>query len=160
MRPACPGDIEALVHLRLENGRVHALLDPTVYRVPDPEKVREHFAARLAEDDSDSVVLVAVIDDMVRGLAEIAIDPEPSADQILLPLLSAHVHVVVAEQARGLGLGAALVEAAQAWAAGRGVRQLVAGIQSDNGAALGFYGSRGYRDNAVIRIKDLPESSQ
>jgi GNAT superfamily N-acetyltransferase len=68
------------------------------------------------------------------------------------------VHLVVAQQARGLGLGAALAEAAQAWAACRGVRQLVAGIQSDNRPALRFYASRGYRDNAVVRIKDLPQA--
>ena len=52
------------------------------------------------------------------------------------------------------------MEAAQAWAVSRGARQLVAGIQSDNRPALRFYGSRGYRDNAVVRIKDLPEPSQ
>ena len=85
------------MHLRLENGHVHALLDPTVYRVPDAERVREHFAAGLAEDDPQSAVLVAVIDDAVVGLAEVALDPEPPAHQILEPLLSAHVHLVVAE---------------------------------------------------------------
>ncbi len=101
-------------------------------------------------------MLVAVIDNAVLGLAEVVLDPEPPAHQILEPLLSAHVHLVIAGQARGLGLGAALAEADQAWAAARGVRQLVAGIQSDNRPALRFYGSRGYRDNAVVRIKDLP----
>jgi GNAT superfamily N-acetyltransferase len=157
VRAACLGDIEALVRLRLENGRVHVLLDPTVYRVPDPAQVREHFAAVLAEDDPRSAVLVAVVDDAVLGLAEIALDLEPPAHQILQPLTSAHVHLVVAAQARGLGLGAALAQAAQMWAAAQGVRQLVAGIQSDNRPALRFYGSRGYRDNAVVRIKDLPQ---
>jgi len=157
VRAACSGDVEALVHLRLEKGRVHVLLDPTVYRVPDPAKVREHFVAVLAEDDPASALLVAVVDNAVHGLAEIALDPEPPAHQILEPLPSAHVHLVVAQQTRGLGLGAALAEAAQAWAAARGVRQLVAGIQSDNRPALRFYGSRGYRDNAVVRIKDLPQ---
>jgi len=160
VRPACAGDIEALVQLRLENGHVHALLDATVYRVPDPKKAREHFAAVLAEEDPQSAMFVAVVDDAVLGVAEVALDPEPPAHQILKPLLSAHVHLVVAQQARGLGVGAALAEAAQAWAAGLGVLQLVAGIQSDNRPALRFYGSQGYRDNAVVRIKDLPEPSR
>ena len=146
------------MQLRLENGRVHVLLDPTVYRVPDPAMVREHFAAVLAEDDPRSAVLVAVVDEAVLGLAEVALDPEPPAHQILEPLPSAHVHLVVAERVRGLGLGAALAEAAQAWAAGRGVRQLVAGIHSDNRPALQFYAARGYRDNAMVRIKDLPHA--
>ena len=155
VRLAVPGDLEALVRLRLENGRVHVLLDPTVYRVPDPAKVREHFAAVLAQDERRSAVLVAVVDDDVLGLAEIALDPEPPAHQILQPTPSAHVHLVVAAEARGQGLVAALAEAAQAWAARRGARQVVAGIQSDNQPALRFYADRGYRDNGVVRIKDL-----
>jgi len=146
------------VQLRLENGRVHVLLDSTVYRVPDPEQVRKHFAAKfLAQDDPPSTMLVAVIDDAVLGLAEVALDPPPPAHQILEPVLSGHVHLVVAERARGLGLGTALAEAAHAWAASRGVRQLVAGIQSDNRPGLRFYESLGYRNNGVVRIKDLPE---
>ena len=149
------------MRLRLENGRVHNLLDPTVYRVPDTELVREHFTAWLAEGDPDAVMFVGVDnDDVVLGLAEVAVDPEPPAHQVLQPLRSAHLHLVVAEQARGLGLGSALSEAVQAWAADRGVRQLVAGIQSDNEPALRFYRSHGYRDHAVVWINDLPESSQ
>ena len=146
VRPACPGDIEALVQLRLENGHVHALLDPTVYRVPDSEKVREHFAVALAEDDPRSAMFVAVIDDAVLGLAEVALDPEPPAHQILEPLLSAHVHLVVAEQARGLGLGAALAEATENM-----------GGRSRRTAARRRHPERQPARAAVLRVSRLPE---
>lgn len=157
VRPARPRDLEALVRLRLENAHVHSLLDPEVYRVPDVEQVRAHFAGRLAEDDPTSAVLVAVArDDVVLGSAEVAVDDEPPAHQVLRPVPSAHVHVVVGEGSRGLGLGTLLLQAAEAWAIGRGVRHLVAGIHADNESGLRLYGARGYRDNAVIRVRDLP----
>ncbi len=37
------------------------------------------------------------------------------------------------------------------WAADRGVRQLVAGIQAHNRPALLFCRCRGYRDNGMVR---------
>lgn len=121
VRPAGPSDLEALVRLRLENGHIHSLLDPDVYRVPDVEEVRAHFARRLAEDDPPSALFVAVVGDAVLGSVEVAIDAEPPAHQVLQPVPS------------------------------------VAGIQAGNQPALRFYGERGYQDNAVIRVRDLPQ---
>jgi len=86
VRPAEPRDLDDLVQLRLENGRVHAVLDPSVYRVPDSKAVRQHFDARLMADDNDQVLLVAVVDGRVLGLAEVSLNPPPPAHQILLPV--------------------------------------------------------------------------
>ena len=158
VRAASPDDLEALVQLRLENGRVHALLNPSAHRVPSAEQVREHFAARLAEKAPQSAVLVACVDGAVLGSAEVALDPPTPGHQILRPLLTAHVHLVVAEHARTMGVGRNL-EAAEVWATDRVVRQLVAGIQAYNRPALRFYRCRGYRDNGMVRIKDLPGPS-
>ncbi len=154
MRPAELRDLDDLVQLRLENGRVHAVLDPSVYRVPGSKAVREHFDARLMADDDDQVLLVAVVDGRVLGLAEVSLDPPPPAHQILLPVPSAHLHVVVAAPARGQGLGRRLELAAREWTGSRGVQQLVAGIQIDNQAAIDFYDRCGYRANATIRLRD------
>jgi GNAT superfamily N-acetyltransferase len=153
IRPAERRDLDALVELRLENGRVHAALDPSVYRVPDATAVREHFDARLMADDDAQALLVAVVHDRVLGLAEVSLDPPPPAHQILLPVPSAHLHLVVAAHARG-GLGRRLEFAAREWAGLRGVQQLIAGIQVDNRAALNFYDRRGYRTNAMICLRD------
>ncbi len=113
VRPAEPGDLEDLVRLRLENGRVHAALDPSLYRVPDPAAVREHFDARLNGDDADQALLVAVVDGRLLGLVEVSLDSAPPAHQILLPVPSAHLHTVVDGQARRLGLGRRLELAAR-----------------------------------------------
>ena len=101
VRPAEPRDLDELVQLRLENGRGHTVLDPSVYRVPDSKAVREHFDARLRADDDDQVLLVGVVDGGVLGLAEVSLDPPPPAHQILLPVPRAHLHVVVAGPGAG-----------------------------------------------------------
>lgn len=144
VRPAAPSDLKDLVDLRLENGRVHAALGPAVYRVPEPAAVGAHVTAELSAGHNDRVLLVAVVDYEVLGLAEVSLDAELSAHQVLQPMTGAHVHLVVAEHARGRGLGRLLESAASGWAAQRGVPQLVAGIQSD--------ADGGYHEPAVIRI--------
>lgn len=107
-------------------------------------------------DDDTQVLLVAVVvaDDRVLGLAEVSLDAPPPAHQILLPVPSAHLHLVVAARARGQGLGRRLELAARKWAGSRGVQQLVAGIQVDNQAALNFYDRCGYRAYATIHLTD------
>jgi len=154
VRPAEPRDLDDLVQLRLENGRVHAVLDPSVYRVPDSKAVRAHFDARPIADDNDQALLVAVVDGRVLGLAEVSLDPPPPAHQVLLPVPSAHLHVVVAARARGQGLGRRLELAAREWAGSRGAQQLIAGIQVDNQAAIDFYDRCGYRANATVPLRD------
>jgi len=154
VRPAELRDLDDLVQLRLENGRVHAVLDPSVYRVPDSKAVREHFDARLMADNDHKVLLVADVDGRVLGLVEVALDPPPPAHQILLPVPSVHLHVVVAAPARSQGLGRRLELAARQRAGSRGAQQLIAGIQVDNQAAINFYDRCGYRANATIRLRD------
>jgi len=111
------------------------------------------LAAQRATRD-DQVLLVAVVDGRVLGLAEVSLDPPPPAHQILLPVPSAHLHAVVAARARGQGLGRRRELAAREWAGSRGAQQLIAGIQVDNQAAIDFYDRCGYRANATIRLRD------
>ena len=64
----------------------------------------ERAAQRATRDDQ--VLLVAVVDGRVLGLAEVSLDPPPPAHQILLPVPSAHPHAVVAARARAKGSAA------------------------------------------------------
>lgn len=159
VRAAAVGDLDELVELRLENGRVHAALDPSVYRIPDRAAVRSHYVAELAAAHDGRALLVAVVEQRVVGLTEVSIDPSPPAHQILLPAPSGHLHLVVASDTRGQGVGRRLERAAREWASLHGVRQLVAGIHVANHTALAFYERRGYRDNATIRLADLDDVS-
>jgi GNAT superfamily N-acetyltransferase len=156
VRAALPGDVDALVRLRLENGRVHAALDPGLYRVPDPEAVRAAFVRALSNPEgATGALLAAVARSEVVGMAEVVPRPSPPEHQILVPIATADIHIVVDPQARGTGTGTALREAAEEWALSMGIVQLVAPIHHRNAPALRFYGAAGFRDNGRLQVKAL-----
>ncbi|WP_433287666.1 N-acetyltransferase family protein [Micromonospora sp. CA-244673] len=147
VRPASLADVASLVGLRLANAEAHLALDPDVYRLPQPEAVVRHFTAVLADEAGRGGVLVAEAHDgRVVGMIEVLSQPDPPEHQILRPEPSAQVHTVVLPDARGLGVGAALLEAAERWATDRGITYLSAGIHHRNVGAVRFYRRHGYTD--------------
>ena len=65
-------------------------------------------------------------------------------------------YLAVAERARGKGCGRALMAAAEAWCAGRGVARLNLMVRADNTAATGFYARLGYaRSDVAVWQRDL-----
>lgn len=148
VRLAGLADVPSLVELRLANAEAHLALDPDVYRVPRRAAVARHFAAVLGDEAGRDGVLVAEVrDGRVVGMIEVLRQSEPPEHQILRPEPSAQVHTVVLPDARGLGVGAALLEAAERWATGRGITYLSAGIHHRNVGAVRFYGRHGYADS-------------
>ncbi|MEU6207269.1 GNAT family N-acetyltransferase [Micromonospora musae] len=147
VRPASPVDVPSLVELRLANAEAHVALEPDVYRVPRRDAVRRHFTAMLADESSPGGVLVAEANDgWVVGMVEVLPQPEPPEHQILRPEPSAQVHTVVLPDVRGLGVGSALLRAAERWATDRGINYLSAGIYHRNVDAVRFYGRHGFTD--------------
>ncbi|MEV6847615.1 GNAT family N-acetyltransferase [Actinoplanes sp. NPDC051411] len=137
--------LEALVRLRMANARAHVALDPAAYRVPDSAAVRRHFSDAATRDG----ILVAELGRQVAGMVEIVPNPLPPEHQILRPRPSAQIHTVVADDARGNGIGGVLVEAAVRWAAGRGIARLSAGIHHANEGAVRFYEQHGFTGSGV-----------
>ncbi|MFR9778706.1 N-acetyltransferase family protein [Micromonospora sp. MS34] len=147
VRPASMADVPSLVDLRLANAVAHLALDPHTYRVPQREAVVRHFTAALADESGRSAVLVAEAQDgRVVGMVEVLRRPDPPEHQILRPEPSAEVHTVVLPDVRGLGVGSALLRAAQRWATDRGIRYLSAGIHHRNVDAVRFYRRHGHTD--------------
>ncbi|GAB3119425.1 hypothetical protein GCM10027160_33430 [Streptomyces calidiresistens] len=153
VRAAEPGDVPALVRLRLANAERHVRLDRTVYRVPDGERVREHFEEVLA-DEPGVVILVAESSGDVVGMVEVVPRAEPPDHQILVPRRSAEIHTVVLEGHRGEGIGTALVSAAERAAAERGIRLLYAGVFAPNEEAARFYSSAGFEPRGILLSRD------
>ena len=152
MRPANSGDIPSLVELRLVNANAHLTLDPDTYRIPEPEAIARHFAAMLADSTGQDAVFVAVTPDgRVLGMVEVLRRPDPPDHQILPPEPSAQVHTVVLSDARGNGIGSALLKAANRWARDHGIRYISAGIHHRNAAAVHFYSRNGYT-NAGLEL--------
>ena len=67
----------------------------------------------------------------------------------------AEVHAVVLERFRGRGIGAALVKAAEQYAAEHGVSGLIAPILAPNTDAVSFYSRAGFGPHGVILSKKL-----
>jgi GNAT superfamily N-acetyltransferase len=62
----------------------------------------------------------------------------------------AHVYAMwVAPEARGAGVGRALLEAVAGWARGRGCERLVLRVTETNGAARRFYAACGFAETGV-----------
>lgn len=144
------------MELRLANAEAHLALDPATYRVPPRAAVAGHLSAVLADPQGRAGILVAEADGgRVVGMVEVLPNPDPPAHQILRPVPSAQVHTVVLPDARGGGVGSALLSAAERWASERGIEYLSAGIHHRNGGAVRFYGRHGFTDAGLSLIRRL-----
>ena len=63
--------------------------------------------------------------------------------------------LIVAERARGAGVGSALVAAVEAWAQGRGAENVVLTSGNQRREAHRFYASRGYEATGIRLVKRL-----
>jgi len=61
--------------------------------------------------------------------------------------------IMLAEDARRRGLGAALLEAVEAHARARGAHSMIAGVSGANEAGIAFHAARGY--NEVARLPEV-----
>ncbi|WP_422739456.1 GNAT family N-acetyltransferase [Micromonospora sp. WMMD729] len=158
VRPARLADLASLVELRLANAEAHIALDAATYRVPPRGAVVRHFTETVADEAGRHAVLVAEgHDGQVVGMVEVLRHPDPPDHQILRPEPSAQVHTVVLPHVRGLGVGSALLAAAERWAGDRGITYLSAGIHHRNVGAVRFYRRHGYTDAGLSLGKSMPE---
>jgi GNAT superfamily N-acetyltransferase len=111
----------------------------------DTEKLREHGGLQL----------VAEVAGVVSGYLCCAITLGPP---YLKDSLRRYVYVhtlVVADGARGLGIGAALIGQAEAFARAQGVRSLAVGHLAGNAGAGRLYERLGLKPHAIERVKWL-----
>lgn len=98
---------------------------------------------------------MAEVDGAVAGMAEVVLRPAPPEHQILIPRLTADVHIVVLGHHRGQGLGRVLLAAAEQTAKDRHVELLIAVIFAPNEEAISFYSSAGFNDHGLLLSKRL-----
>jgi L-amino acid N-acyltransferase YncA len=89
--------------------------------------------------------LVAVRGENVIGNATVVFDPLSWSPHV------AELRVVVSPDARGLGLGRRLMEAAFALAIPLGIEKLIAQMTVDQSAAIATFETMGYRAEALLR---------
>jgi GNAT superfamily N-acetyltransferase len=113
------------------------------------EAMRERLAMILA--DPGYATFVAETGGRVVGVAGGALGLYYEKDGLYARL----VVLTVSSGARGLGLGARLVEAIEAWASGRGAREVVVNSGLHRVEAHGFYERRGYSRTGFRFVKQL-----
>jgi len=103
----------------------------------------------------NGVFLVAEVDDRVVGLLTLIFKEGPI---YLLPEARAYAHIadlVVDEDHRRSGIGAALMTAAEQRAADLGYRQISIGVLAGNSAAEAAYARQGFRVTGLELFKEI-----
>lgn len=144
LRPATPADLDALVHL------LGVLFTLEADFRPEPERQRRGLALLLAEPARAAVVVAERAGEVVgMATAQLVVSTAQGAP-------SAWVEdVVVAEAARGRGIGGRLLDALEAWARARGATRLQLLADLENAPALGFYAGRGWSRTQLLALRRL-----
>jgi RimJ/RimL family protein N-acetyltransferase len=136
VRPAEPGDADRLVELARQVGAEQEawLITGGEWRTVGEERrylrsVRRH---------SDAAVFVAEAERAIVGRLSIARDPHPACEHV------ADVGLMVARASRRRGAGTALMQEAERWARGAGVRKLELHVFPHNQPAIALYEGLGY----------------
>lgn len=153
-------DAEQAARLYLQSAEHHTEVAPDFYQVPNLEPVVGHFAGLVERSKSETLeCFVAELDDAVIGVVEVRLADSPSPHSMLRPIRSASVDIVVDENHRRRGIGAALMRRAEAWARGHGAENLMLDMLRANEQAAAFYRALGYEDHGALLLKRHIQSS-
>lgn len=134
VRRANPGDAEALLT------HVNAVAAEGVFLQSErvDKSVAEESEWISGFDGLSKLLLVAVVDRRLVGSADIRKGPQVKNSHV------AELGIALGKDARGLGLGRAMMEAMIDWARLVGIRKLFLGVFSTNERAIGLYGALGF----------------
>ncbi len=137
IRPALPGELPALGDLRVAAYRADGFLSAESTYAP---------TLRALGADGGGEVLAAVDADGATLLGTVMLQPWPLADELVRAPGEAEIRALaVAPQARGRGIGAALVGAVTERARALGIRELLLLTRTDMLAAQRLYARAGFR---------------
>jgi GNAT superfamily N-acetyltransferase len=161
IRRAVPGDAEALVGIHADMGAHYADLTPELFDRPDLSGYAEVLEAELADDDPNTLQLVAELDGEVVGSldARLLVPSEDAAFGFARDHLTPRLRIeylATAASRRRSGVGTALVEAAEAWGRERGATVAELTTYRRSPLALPFWTRRaGYQERSVNLRKEL-----
>lgn len=115
-------------------------------------RVVEAWAAAIAEGDIDSLLFEE--DGRILGTAALVRDPLGWSGHV------GEVRVLVASDARGRGVGRALLSEIVRIAEARGLRKLTARMTPDQSAAIELFETQGFRGEAMLRDQAIDRRGQ
>ncbi|MFN2375052.1 MAG: N-acetyltransferase family protein [Candidatus Binatia bacterium] len=157
IRPARPGDAEALGRLGAMLVRAHHEFDRRRFLAPG-DGIEEGYARFLGNqlEDPDVVILVAALDGNVVGYVYAGLEPRSWKE---LRDVAGFVHdVAVDVSARGQGIAARLVEAAADWLEQRGAPRVMLWTAERNDAGQRLFDRLGFR-RTMIEMTREPKGS-
>jgi len=157
IRQATEEDYEALCALLAEGDALHREALPHVFREPDGPSRSQEFVSSLIADEN-AALFVAEHEGQVIGCVDVFIREAPDVP-IMVPRRYAVIGtLVVAEAFRRAGVGRALVERAQQWAASKQATQVELNVWEFNEAAIVFYEGLGYETTRRQMWRPLEEA--
>jgi ribosomal protein S18 acetylase RimI-like enzyme len=150
IREARPEDYEALCQVLDQGDTFHRQAVPQVFRAPDgPARSREYILAII--DSDDGAFYIAEEEGQIVGAVHVLVRQAPDIP-IMVPRRYAVVeNIAVSSAHRRRGIGRALMERAQRWAADRALTQIELSVWEFNDGARAFYQELGY-ETAVRRM--------
>lgn len=143
IRPAMIDDYDRVVGVFAEVEELHRAALPNIMRRADGPALDHAFYATVLADES-ATWLVAERAGEIVGSVHVAIAHSPERP-FLVPRRYAHVHTLaVLVACQGSGVGRALMEQAERWAAERGVTEVELNVWEFNQGAIAFYERLGY----------------
>lgn len=143
IREATPDDDLAMAELEHESAIHHASVAPTRWRVLPVENVLASRRFWQASEPRDAALL-AIADGRAIGMIELWLRRPKDPDNPRPPHVEVHLGISVAPQARGRGVGTALMLAAEDWARAHGADRMELGLDAANDGALRLYERLGY----------------
>ena len=153
VRLANADDFECVRDLLRDGDRYHHAIGVFGVRSAPAEYAREAFVATLASEAA--AIFIGSRDGRPLGFARIAQVDAPGG-RFHAVRTYAEVHeIVVAESARGTGIGADLMRAAEAWARSRNMTSLELNCFGENPTARDFYTNLGFVESRIRFRQDL-----
>ena len=143
IRPAAEYDYEEVCRLFAEGDAIHIEAVPQVFRKPvGPARTEEFFSSLLK--DENAALLVAELQKHVVGFVTVFIRGSSNIP-FMVPRKYAYVgDLVVSKKHRRQGIGEALMNQVQHWAAQRKIFQLELNVWDFNADAINLFRKLGY----------------
>ena len=155
IRPVTLDDLEVLLDIYLDTARHHAAIDPEVFHVPERDAIEVRLRRRIEGRGVTGEYVAAMIGEEMVGSGSVDIADQPSAGNMARAVPTAEFGVSVLEAWRGHGIGRALIEHLEAWAADHGIERMILNVSTANEGAIRLYHSMGYRDFDRAMLKRL-----
>jgi ribosomal protein S18 acetylase RimI-like enzyme len=153
VRPAARADMPAVARLAAALVRQHHAFDPRRFLCIEPMEPGYSRWLTRELDNEEAIVLVAEEDGEILGYAYAALVPRDWNS--LLDACGTLHDVYVAEEARGRGIGSALVEDVTARLRALGAPRLVLHAAAQNAAAQRLFERLGFRRTMIEMTREL-----